>query len=102
MYRPFRTVIVLAFLACATTTSAQSRKYQSQAITLKRVIEREHFSPRPVNDAFSEKLFTDFLLRLDPYRLYFTADDIKQLAGCPDGGSFFLRSQDQVVFEALH
>ena len=82
MYRPFRTVILLTCLGFAINahSQSQSRKYQSQAITLKRVIEREHYSPRPVNDAFSESLFADFLLRVDPYRLYFIADDIKQLS----------------------
>lgn len=79
MWKPISVLILFLALACAVNSHAQSGKFQSQAITLKRVIEREHYSPRPVNDAFSAKLFDEFFQRIDPYKLYFTADDEKQL-----------------------
>ncbi|MGB8191876.1 MAG: carboxy terminal-processing peptidase [Chitinophagaceae bacterium] len=80
MWKPVRAFILSALLACAFNGTSQSRKLQSQAVTLKRVIEREHYSPRPVNDAFSASLYDEFLERIDPYKLYFTADDAKQLS----------------------
>src|SRR5215213_8204069 len=80
MWKPVSVFISFALLACTINSFAQSRKFQSQAITLKRIIEREHYSPRPVNDAFSASLFDDFFARIDPYKLYFTAEDAKQFA----------------------
>lgn len=69
-------VLVLFF----SNTQAQQPPLQQQAIILKRVIEKNHYSPRPVNDAFSAEVFDRVIKRLDDYKLYFTAQDISALS----------------------
>ena len=75
-----RIFLVSSFLSILISSSAQSLKNQQQLITLKRVIEREHYSPRMLDDQFSSELFDRLIERLDERKLFFTADDIKQLS----------------------
>ena len=76
-----RTITLSGFLLIIIHAAfSQSLNYQKQVITLKRVIEREHYSPRPVDDQFSSELFDRLLARLDERKLIFVADDIKQLS----------------------
>ena len=70
----------LLHLTLATPIFSQSLQFQKQVITLKRVIEREHYSPRMVDDQFSADLFDRFIDRLDEHKLIFTADNIKELS----------------------
>ncbi len=79
--RPFqRMFLISSFLSILLSSTAQSLKNQKQLITLKRVIEREHYSPRMLDDQFSSELFDRFIERLDERKLYFTAVDIKELS----------------------
>jgi carboxyl-terminal processing protease len=80
MCKPVCATLILCLLIVSFTAFSQGKNYRSQVITLKRIIEREHYSPRPVNDNFSADLFDQFMERLDPYKLYFTADDAKLLS----------------------
>lgn len=79
MCKPACATSLLCLLIVSFSAFSQAKNYRNQVLTLKRVIEREHYSPRPVNDAFSADLLDQFLERLDPYKLYFTADDAKLL-----------------------
>jgi len=47
---------------------------------LKRVIEKNHYSPRPVNDSFSLEVFDRFMERLDDDKLIFLKEDLDQLS----------------------
>jgi carboxyl-terminal processing protease len=67
------------FLYC-TTIQAQMPADQQQAIVLKRMIERNHFSPRAVNDSFSADVFQKVITSLDEMRFLFTADEYKKLS----------------------
>src|SRR5688572_8837191 len=58
---------------------SQSSSTREKAIVLKRLIELNHFSPRPVNDSFSVALFETILNEADPRRLLFTAPEYTQL-----------------------
>ena len=60
--------------------SQQSNYFQKQAIILKRVIEKNHYSPRPVNDSFSLEVFDRFMERLDDDKLIFLKEDLDQLS----------------------
>lgn len=79
MCKPACATLLFCQLLLSVTVFSQGKKFQNQVITLKRVIEREHYAPRPVNDAFSAELFDHFMERPDPYKLYLTADDAKLL-----------------------
>jgi carboxyl-terminal processing protease len=62
------------------------------------MVERHHYSPRAVNDSFSNSIFTMVLEAADPRRLLFTQSDYKQLQAFSNtldnelegkGGNFF-------------
>ena len=70
----------LSFSIAFSFLYAQFSKDQQQAIILKRMIERNHYSPRPVNDSFSSNVFSNFINALDPQQDIFTSEDYKNLA----------------------
>lgn len=75
-----RLSLSLGILIFLTSSSySQSSSTRENAIVLKRLIELNHFSPRPVNDSFSVDLFETILNEADPRRLLFTAPEYVQL-----------------------
>lgn len=73
------TLLLMVSIFCAAAW-AQQPLLQRQTVLLKRVIEKNHYKPRPANDAFSADVFDRMLDKLDEYKLYFTAKDIAQLS----------------------
>ncbi len=53
---------------------------QRTDIVIKRFAEINHYQPRLVDNAFSERLFQDFIDHLDPDKCFFTAPEIKELS----------------------
>jgi carboxyl-terminal processing protease len=51
----------------------------SKAVIVKRKIELNHFSPRPVNDSFSVGMFRSIMKTIDRRQLLFTAAEYKSL-----------------------
>jgi len=73
-------LIILAFAtAFASIIHAQLPKLQQQAITLKRLIERNHYNPRQIDDSLSSDIFKQFVEALDPKEEFFTLDDYQRL-----------------------
>lgn len=60
-------------------TFAQLSAVQQKAIIVKRMIELNHLSPRPVNDSFSESMFKTIINASDSRRLLFTETEYKLL-----------------------
>ena len=42
-------------------------------------LKQGHYEPHQINDEFSEKVFTDFLDQLDPYKRFFLQSDIEEM-----------------------
>ncbi len=72
-------VLTAAFLFSHPAIIAQS-SVQSKAIIVKRMIELNHFSPRPVDDSFSVAMFKALIKKADRRRLLFTEADYKKLS----------------------
>lgn len=72
--------LLLAFASCSFTTKKFSDpnkdKLLVQVITY--VLERGHFDPKTMNDAFSEEVYDDYLNAIDPLKRYFLKSDIKE------------------------
>jgi len=64
---------------CCMETHGQLSPLQSKAIIVKRMIELNHLSPRPVDDSFSLALFRSLLKIADRRRLLFTEAEYKTL-----------------------
>jgi carboxyl-terminal processing protease len=72
-------VWVVSLLLCPTDASAQT-PVQSKAVVAKRMIERNHFSPRPVDDSFSNAIFRSLLKKTDSRRMLFTDAEYRSLS----------------------
>jgi carboxyl-terminal processing protease len=81
----FMGAALLAGLFTAPLSTAYAQQSPSpvgkQAVMLRRVLDKYHYHPRPLNDSLSAQIFHRFLGMLDPRHLYFTAADVQQLAG---------------------
>lgn len=79
MKRSFILIALSLFLQWI-KTNAQSSPLQSKAIIVKRMIEINHLSPRPVDDSFSLALFKSIMKAADRRKLLFTDAEYKSLS----------------------
>ncbi len=84
MIRKFKILLPLLFVVSLFTsfqTSADPDPKEKVLITiLKYVLTQGHYQPKKIDDAFSEKVFEDFLDRLDPSKRYFLQSDIDEFS----------------------
>jgi carboxyl-terminal processing protease len=69
----------VCLLFCSINTLAQLPPLQAKAMVVKRMIELNHLSPRPVDDSFSVAMFRSLLKTADRRRLLFTEAEYKNL-----------------------
>jgi carboxyl-terminal processing protease len=43
------------------------------------VLERGHYSPKQIDDAYSEKVYTDYLEAMDPFKRFFLQEDVQKM-----------------------
>ncbi|HEV7781065.1 MAG TPA: carboxy terminal-processing peptidase [Chitinophagaceae bacterium] len=72
--------VILTCLFFGKDALAQLSPVQQKAIVVKRMVERNHYAPRAVNDSFSMAVFKMVINAADPRRLLFTSADYQQLA----------------------
>src|SRR5215831_3013997 len=70
------------FFACILFYSSQAQypAMQQKAIVLKRMIELNHYQPRPIDDSLSSDMFLKCIDELDPHRDLFLANEYDALA----------------------
>src|SRR5688500_13711472 len=71
---PATLLITIALSSCAYSQSS----FRSRLITLKRTIELNHYSPRPINDSFSVALFDRFVMHLNNHIDSVKLSDVQQ------------------------
>ncbi len=54
-------------------------RYEKIMVLVGRMLEEGHFSPQPINDAFSQKIFSRYLEELDPEKNMLLSSDIEKL-----------------------
>ncbi len=69
---------LLAFFKNHMFQSTEKDKYTLGAMTY--ILENYHYSPRPLNDTFSVKLFYQYIKAIDPSKRYFLQEDIDSLS----------------------
>ena len=103
-YKLILLALLLAFASCSFTTKKfedpDKDKLLIQLITY--VLETGHFSPKDLDDDFSEKVFEDYLEQLDPYKRYFYASDIEEFAKYRDNLDDQLKNYDISFFNVVH
>jgi carboxyl-terminal processing protease len=84
MIRKFKILLPLFFVVSLFTsfqTNANSDPKEKVLITiLKYVLTQGHYQPQQIDDSFSEKVYNDFLERLDPSKRYFLQSDIDEFS----------------------
>src|SRR6476660_8674604 len=85
----FALLILPGFFFCSGVL-AQYPAGQEKAFLVKRMIELNHYSPRPVDDSFSASLFKSMINAADPRRLLFTANEFRILS------AFSLKLDDEL------
>ncbi len=76
-----RKIVATTLLGLTSTgfLQAQGPGMQEKAITLTRMIELKHYSPRPIDDSFSLHLFNKIIMDADEQNIFFILPEIKQL-----------------------
>ncbi|RXJ49981.1 carboxy terminal-processing peptidase [Gelidibacter gilvus] len=103
-YKILLLALMLAFASCSFTTKTfedpDKDKLLMQLITY--VLEEGHYSPKEINDEFSESVFGAYLDQLDPFKRYFYASDIKEFEAYKDKIDDQLKNQDLTFFNLTH
>lgn len=66
------------------------------------VLERGHYSPIPMDDEFSKKVYDKYLNSLDPFRRYFIQDDIDNFKVYEDSIDDFIKNKDLKFFDLTY
>ncbi|WP_323674113.1 carboxy terminal-processing peptidase [Gelidibacter japonicus] len=103
-YKILLLALMLAFASCSFTTKTfedpDKDKLLMQLITY--VLEEGHYSPKEINDQFSENVFKAYLDQLDPFKRYFYASDIKEFEAYKHKIDDQLKNQDLTFFDLTH
>ena len=79
-YKILVLVLLLAFASCSFTSKtfegSDKDKLLIEVITY--VLQRGHFDPKDMDDAFSAEVYVDYLDKLDPLKRYFYKSDIEE------------------------
>ena len=103
-YKILLLALMLAFASCSFTKKTfedpDKDKLLMQLITY--VLEEGHFSPKELNDEFSNQVFAAYLDQLDPFKRYFYAADIKEFEVYKDQIDDQLKTYDLAFFNLTH
>lgn len=94
----------MAFASCSFTTKKfedpDKDKLLIQLITY--VLEQGHFTPKDINDDFSEHVFNNYLDQLDPFKRYFYQSDIDEFKAYQDKLDDQIKAYDISFFNLTH
>lgn len=103
-YKFLLLALLIAFASCSFTNKSfdnpDKDKLLIQLITY--VLEQGHFNPRDINDKFSENVFDDYLVQLDPFKRYFYASDIKEFEAYKYEIDDQIKAYDLTFFNLTH
>lgn len=69
----------LAFQTMGRGSSTPPNKYEEIIRLVGEMLKQAHFSPKDINDEFSQKIFNKYMSELDPEKNMFLASDVQQL-----------------------
>jgi carboxyl-terminal processing protease len=74
-----RAIVCFMFISPAFGQVKEAGSLRKEAMLLRAMLEKNHYSPRILDDKLSQQVFYRFVNMLDPHHLYFTASDLKAL-----------------------
>lgn len=88
----FLTIISVGLTILSVSESiAQTNKIHQEAMLLQKVLSKNHYSPKNIDDVLSKEIFVNYLKSLDPQQLYFKAEDYHMFT------SFELNLDDELL-----
>jgi carboxyl-terminal processing protease len=72
-------LITFIFCSGAGRSNVDVPRYDKILHAVAEILDNGHYSPKKINDQFSEKVFDEYINRLDPERLIFLQSDIQKL-----------------------
>lgn len=81
-FKVFFLAVFVAVASCSFTTKEFQDPDKDKLLLnlITHVLERGHYEPKEIDDAFSEEVFKNFINGLDPLKRYFTASDIEEFS----------------------
>lgn len=103
-YKILLLVLMLAFASCSFTSKKFEDPDKDRLLIqlISYVLDQGHFSPKEINDDFSEHVFNDYLDQLDPFKRYFYASDIEEFAAYKDQIDNQIKTYDLTFFNLTH
>lgn len=86
MFKKFRLNTLLLFLPlttlifCFNSPKNDDEKMQTIMVSVKNTLSYLHYSPKPINDAFSQNVYDKYLENIDPAKRYFLQSDIQEFS----------------------
>lgn len=86
MFKKFRLNTLLLFLTlttlifCFNSPKNDDEKMQTIMVSVKNTLSYLHYSPKPINDAFSQNVYDKYLENIDPAKRYFLQSDIQEFS----------------------
>src|SRR5690554_7533230 len=65
-------------------------------------LERGHYEPRDIDDAFSKEVYKNYINGLDPLKRYFIASDIEEFSQYEDQIDVQLKTKDLTFFNLVY
>jgi carboxyl-terminal processing protease len=72
-------MVFLVFVFTCNALAQPAYDYCKQASSMVGTIQKFHYNPQALEDEFSEKVFDDFFMMLDPHARFFTEENISSL-----------------------
>jgi len=103
-YKILLLVLMLAFASCSFTSKKFEDPDKDRLLIqlISYVLDQGHFSPKEINDDFSEQVFNDYLDQLDPFKRYFYESDIEEFAAYKAQIDDQIKTYDLTFFNLTH
>lgn len=86
MFKKFKLNTLLLFLPlttlifCFNSPKNDDEKMQTIMISVKNTLSYLHYSPKPINDAFSQNVYDKYIENIDPAKRYFLQSDVDEFS----------------------
>ncbi|QIE59390.1 tail-specific protease [Rasiella rasia] len=96
--------VVMAVTSCSFTTKEFNDPDKDKVLLdlITYVLEKGHYNPSDMDDAFSEGVFEDFINTLDPLKRYFIASDIEEFSAYKTQIDDQIKTKDLTFFNLVY
>jgi carboxyl-terminal processing protease len=103
-YKLLLLALLLAFASCSFTSKTFEDPDKDKLLIrlISYVLQEGHYSPKDINNAFSEQVFKGYLKQLDPFKRYFYDSDIKEFEAYKDKLDDEIKEDNISFFNLTH